>query len=143
MLKTWSCCPCVEKAHLRCVEQVFTVSLGSKPSDPVGKEIGKRFLILTVSSHTILKDLRPLFSTGHYFVFLQNSSFIIVLSSHLEPAFWAHLPLVKHLSSNNSVITTNFTTSKFKMSLMKPWKNWYVFINLQDKIQYCTLGRGI
>lgn len=84
MLKTWSCCPCVEKAHLRCVEQVFTVFLGSKPSDPVGKEIGKRFLILTVSSHTILKDLRPLFSTGHYFVFLQNSSFIIVFVQPLR-----------------------------------------------------------
>ena len=81
-----------------------------------------------VTNNTNLKDLTAIFKKTSiiFIVFLQifaKSDFtMITLSSHLEPAFWAHLPLVKHLSLNNSVITTNFITSEFKMSLMRPWK---------------------
>lgn len=60
--------PELKKKHglcLRWVEQGFTVLLGSKPWDPVGKEIREWFLVLNVWWHIILNDLRPLFSIGH------------------------------------------------------------------------------
>ena len=139
ILKAWSYCPWVEKMHIWLSKMSWT-SFHSFLREQALRSYweGKRGTVSDSQCLVTYNLERPetiIFSRT--FVLLLNLS-LSFLSSHLEPAYWAHLPLVKHLSLNNSAITTNCITSKFKTSLMKLLKNWWVkfecFVHLERGI---------